>query len=362
MSKAWGLVAVVLIAGCGNKKESNKTPIVHEEEMPPPVQPAPPVAAPEEPSIDDQLMNGTAPAPPVNPECVSESTVVSFDPAKLRACFDSNGDGQGDQCVTWRRDGRVKSIDSEFAVEDADAKEPPEPPIEFRSDSENNDNERISVDGSSVEICPYDRACMKIMPRLDNGSIETVFTDPDYKRGAFVVAEEDGNHGAFEIWDLVAGRMRTRAEMKRVLADQMYNFSAQMGSGVVIGLANDDSTGRAFGTIFGLDGGLRGELAQGSRNLDVDKTFRHAGVYGITDVGPDDGDDEKPYVVYLHSLSTGGSLGKFTIKRSPDGSDDLSFHPLKNNFVAITQFGEQVRIDMIDLRTRTNRVLFAPGC
>jgi hypothetical protein len=363
MSKAWGLLAVVVaLAACGNKKESNKTPIVREEEIPPPAQPEmrKVVVVDDNPSIDDQLMNGSTPTTPVKAECVDDAAVVSYDPAKLRACFDANGDGEADRCVTWRRDGKVASIDSEFAVEDADAETPREPAIEYRSDDENNDDDRITLDGSNVEICPYDRTCLKIMPKLAESELQRVLTDPDYKRAVFVVRDFEGGKGSLEIWDLATGRLRTRAAMKRLVADETYDFTAHLGSGVVIGIA-DDSSGRALGTIFGLDGSFRGELAQGSRNLDIEKTFRHAGVFGIADIGPVDTDD-KPYVVYFHNLASGAAAGKLSIQRDDDGDDDLAFHTLPNGFVAIKQFGEQMRIDMFDLRTRTNRVLFAPGC
>lgn len=356
MRTAWGLLAVVVLAGCGNKRDNS--PIIREEEIPPPKQPELPKPAA---TIDDQLMNGAEPdaqttVPDPKPECVDESTVVSFDPAKLRACFDTNDDGQADRCVSWRRDGKVAAIDTQFAVEDAEAKEPPEPRVEYRSEEENNDDQRITLDGTSIEICPYDRTCMRMMPKVGEGEVQHVLTDPDYKHAVLLTKDYDTQNGILEMWDLAAGRMRTRVAMKRLLADETYEFSAHLGSGVVIAIATDVNS-RALGTIYGLDGSARGELAQGSRNLDVDKVFRHVGVFGIVDVGPYDS-DEKPYVLYLHSLANGGALGKFSIKRS----GELSFHTLPNGFVAVTQWGEQLRIDMIDLRTRTNRVLFAPGC
>ncbi|MDQ3335772.1 MAG: hypothetical protein M4D80_11440 [Myxococcota bacterium] len=360
MSKAWGLLAVVLLAGCGNKKEADRSPIIREEEMPPPKQP---VIA--DPSIDEQLMNpGTVPTPAdpdVKPECIDDAALVSWDPAKLRACFDSNDDDQADRCVTWRRDGNVATIDTTFAVEDVDATtEEPEVHVEYRSDQDNNDEERITLNGKTIDVCPYDRACMRIMPRSSEHEILAVLTDPDYKRAVVVMKDYDSAKGIFEMWDLEAGRMRTRAGMKRLVADETYDFHAHMGTGVVIGIA-DDSNGRALGTILGLDGSFRGELGQGSRNLDPQKTFQHAGVFGIVDIGPVDSDD-KPYTLYLHNLASGGAVGKFTIKRDDDGDDDLSFHKLKNGFVGVTQFGEQMRIDMIDLRSKTNRVLLVPGC
>lgn len=354
------MLAFVVVAGCGQRDEppAKRAPIVHEEEIPPPVQPAPPVQpdvavddVPAPAAIIDQAAKG---GQDPKPECVDEATVVAFDPGKLRACFDSNGDGQADRCVTWRRDGKVQTIDTVFAVEDADAREEPEPPVEYRSDVDHNDDERITLDGTTVEICPFERTCIKIMPKVGDGEIQTVLTDPDYKRAALLIRDGEGK-GTLELWDLAGGRMKARTAMKRLVADEPYDFSAHLGTGVVIAIA-DDSNGRALGTIFSLDGGFRGELAQGSRNLDIEQTFRHAGVFGIVDIGAPGPD--KPYVLYLHSLASGGALGKFTIKR--DG--ELSFHPLPNGFVAVTQWGEQLRIDMIDLRTRTNRVLFAPSC
>lgn len=361
MRTAWGLLAFVLLAGCGSKKDNS--PIIREEEIPPPKQPEPPKPAP--PSIDDELMNNravvdpapTAAVPDPKAECVDAgSPVVSFDPAKLRACFDTNHDTEADRCVTWRRDGKVAAIDTMFAVEDPDAKEPAEPAIEYRSDEENNEDQRITNDGNQVEICPYDRACMTIMPKVGEGELEQVLTDADYKHAVFLTKDYDNQKGMLEMWDLASGRMRARVTMKRLVTGETYDFSMHLGSGVVIAIASD-SDGRALGTIYGLDGGFRGELAQGSRNLDADTWFQHAGVLGVVDVGPYDS-DEKPYVLYLHSLANGGALGKFSIKRV----GELTFHAFSRSFVAVMQWGEQLRIDMIDLRARTNRVLFAPRC
>lgn len=359
MSK-WGFFVVVLFAACKGKtgeRPQNRDPIVREEEIPPeqPVQPqAPAVAVVEpEPPIDPPAV-----APDPKPECIDESELVSFDPVKLRGCFDTNGDSDPDRCVTWRRDGKVQMIDNMFAVEDADAKPATAPPVESRSDSENNDDERISNDGNTVDVCPFDRTCMKIMPRLDDGEVSHVLTDPDYKRAVVVIKDGEGA-GFFEMWDLAAGRMRSRVKMKRLLGeDESYDFSAHLGSGVVIALASDGN-GRALGSIFGVEGGFRSELAQGSRNLDPDLSFTQSGVFGIVDVGSVDGED-KPWVLYLHSMASGAALGKFSIKRLENA--DLGLKALPNGFAGAIQWGPQLRIDMIDLRSRTNRVLLAPSC
>lgn len=360
MRIAWGLVVVAML-GCGDKKaQQDKGPIVREvdldevkaaERAPEPA----PVAA----TVDDALLaNQDKVAPPPAAECVDKAKVVSWDPAKLRACFDSNEDDAPDRCVTWRRDGKVTSIDTEFAVEDADAKEPPPPPVEYRSDTDNNDEDRITVGDNSIEICPYEHACLRIMPRTDNGEVLSVLTDRDYKRGVFLMKDGD-DKPAFEIWDLVAGRLRTHAPIKRIVEGETYEFSARLGSGTVIGFA-EDAGGRAFGSVFSLDGAPRGDLAGGSRNLDLEKTVQHAGVFGIVDIGPED--QEKPYVLHLVSLATGAAIGKVTIKREDGGDGDLDLDPLPNSFVGITQFGTQLRLDVLDLRSRTTKVFFAPGC
>jgi hypothetical protein len=363
MSRAWGFVAilVVVVVGCGEKKQDkpvDRAPIVREEDMGQAFKPDIDIPTPQ--VQDETVVDPSASArvdnePDPKPECVDESSLVSFDPGKLRGCFDTNGDDQADRCVTWRRDGKVAAIDSVFQVEDTDAPEEVEPPVSQRSDSENNDEERITFDYNTVEVCPYDRTCVKFMPKLGDNEVQGVFTDPDYKRAVLLIRDGDGK-GIVEIWDLATGRVRARMPMKRLVDDETYEFSAQLGSGVVVALASD-TNGKTLGTIFGVDGGFRGEVAQGSRNLDIDKMFNHAGVLGVVAV-----EDDKPYVLYLHSLATGGTMGKFTIKRD-DTAGDPSFHTLKNGFVGVTQWGaEQVRIDMIDLRSKTNRVLFVPSC
>jgi hypothetical protein len=363
MRNAWMVVCV--LAACTGKKEEaadkSKPILVRDEEMAPPKQPQIPEAEPAiatDPVPTDPLPNKNDPAP----ECVDTAAIVSFDPGKLKACFDSNGDEQADRCVTWRRDGKVQKIDTVFAVEDSTAPSTEvKEPVIYRSNDENNDEDRILLDYNHAEICPYDRTCMKIMPKIQDddgdGELEHVLTDPDYKRAVMVIRQ--GEKGFFEIWDLATGHQRSRFGMKRLVEDEMYSFNAVMGSGVVIATATADSTMRGLGTIFGVDGGFRGELAQGSRNLDLGYSFTHAGTYGVVDVGSDEADDA-PYIVYLHNLSTGASTGKFTIKRTANA--DLEFHKLKNGFVAATQTGEQLRIDMIDLKSRTDRVLFVPGC
>jgi hypothetical protein len=356
MRIAWGLVAVAML-GCGEKKQAqDKAPIVRELDLDE-VKPAdPPPEAEPAAVVDSQPAPPDPPAPAV---CIDHGKILSWDPAKLRACFDGNDDGERDRCVTWRRDGKVASIDTEFAVEEADAKEPTEPPVEYRSDEDHNDEDRITLDGNTIEICPHDRTCMRIMPKVGAGEITSVLTDPDYKRGVFLIKAGDEGKPTIEIWDLAAGRQRTRTPIKRLLDDESYDLTAKLGSGAVIVLA-DDTNGRALGTIFSFDGGLRGELAQGSRTLDINSMFQHAGVFGIVDVGPIDTED-KPYVLHLTSLANGSALGKITIKRVAD-SNGLSLEVLPNKFVGITQFGEQLRLDVLDLRTRTTKIFFAPGC
>ncbi|MBA3398020.1 MAG: hypothetical protein H0T89_35675 [Deltaproteobacteria bacterium] len=379
-ASAWVLVVLVTAAACGTSDRpppDKRRRVIPEETLADPQQdplPDPDLDPPQPPPPDRRGMLGTlgtlgtlgstgtpSSLPDPNapkPECVDEGDVVSFDPQKLRACFDSNGDGDPDRCVTWRRDGKVVSIDTIFHVEDSDMAAI-EPHVEYRSDEDNNDDERITLDNSSIEVCPYDRTCMRLMPKVGLGDVQHVLTDADYRRGVVVIRDEDGSKGTFELWDLAAGKLRTRLAMRRLASDEYYDFSARLGTGAFIALA-DNEEGFALGTVFGIDGSFRGELAGGSRTLDLDRTFQHAGVFGIIDGGPVD--DEKPYVVYLQSLANGSSLGKFTIKRDDDGDDDLAFNVIKSGFVALTQWGDQVRIDMIDLRTRTNRVLLAPSC
>src|SRR5688572_26042508 len=108
---------------------------------------------------------------------------------------------------------------------------------------------------------------MKFKPKMTNGEIHLLLIDPDYKRAVIVVNDFESQKGFLEIWDLEDGKLRTRATMKRLVDDETYQFSAHLGSGVVVAFA-DDSNSCALGTIYGLDGSFCGEVAQGSRNLD----------------------------------------------------------------------------------------------
>lgn len=368
--RTWGILAASWIAACGGSKEGRSEPIVVEQDLdtaqarrdpndiysrprPTPGHGYTPTPA-RPPTIDVDVYSKPRPdpKPTVKPECIDTNRVVSFDPAKPRACFDGDEDGRADRCVTWQRDGKVASIDGVFDVEDADD-DRPEPPVEYRSTDD--DDARLSSDGEAVEVCAFDRACIKIMPKLgENGELLVALSDPDLKRGVMLIRDSETSKATLELWDFAAGRLRSRVAMRRLVTDETYDFTAHLGSGVVVALAADPS-GHAFGSIFGLDGSFRGELAQGSRTLDIDRTFRQASVLGVVDVR-----DDNAYVVHLTSLATGGSVGKLRLQRT----GMLAVHPLPPHFVAATQWGSdnQLRIDMIDLRTRRHRALSAPGC
>lgn len=346
MRIAWVLVAVL---GCkGKEPPPRPDPIARELDLDTGdaavIAPAPNAEPANEPANETANTPPGDAAPPVN-ECIGIATVESWDPVKQRACFDNN------LCVTWKR-GALDAFEVKYTVEDDDA-EPAEPAPDFRTDD--NDT-RIHVDADDIQICPPDRACMRIVPDVGDGELQLVVTDPGYKRGVFVMREAEAHTGALEIWDLAAGRRKARVPYKRLDADDTYELSAQLGSGAVIALATA-SNDRTLGTVLSLDGGLRGELAQGSPNLDLVKSFRAGGLFGIVDVGPPD-NAEAPYVLHLVSLASGAAVGKLVIKRE----STLSLDVLPNGFVALTQFGEHTRIDMLDLRTRRISALVAPGC
>lgn len=370
MSQRW--LAVVLLVACGSQRE-DRSPEVEREAVerarkslevardelraPPPMQdlsnrrPPPP---PPDPAPRTVPVQPVQPAPPAS--CLSSGTVVSFEAgATLRACIDSTFDGAADRCVRWRPNGTLIGIDP---LVDVEAKEEPPELVTYHSDSEHNDDSRIELSGGVIDICPYDRACMKLMPRLDDREIQHVVTDAEYNRAAIVVREADGKQGYVELWDLDRGRRYAKAPFRGLVRDQGYSFSVKLGSGAFIALAERDGDGAISGAIHGLDGGYRGALGGGSHTLDATRTLQAGGQFAIVDPQTDD----KPYLLHVHDLATGGATGRFVIARDEDATDGLQLHKLTPGIIGAAQWGKQLRLDVIDLRTRTARVLRAPAC
>lgn len=374
MSQRW-LAVVVVLAGCGSQREdrppdveraaeraaaerARKSLIASRDEQrpaPPPVQdptkqPGPAVPTPPIPPAAIR----PAPPPP-DATCLSSADVVSFEAkATLRACLDSTGDGQPDQCARWRPAGGLVQVEPFVEQEGGD---PPEDPVTFHSDSEHNDGSRIDLNGEVVEICPYDRACLKLMPRLDDGTFPHVATDPDYHRAALVVRGPDGKQGAVELWDLERGRRYAKLPYRGLRRDDEYTFSVKLGPGALIAIAERDQDSSIAGAIYGIDGGYRGALGGGSPTLDGASTLETAGLFAIVDPQT----DEKPYVVHVVDLTAGGAATRFVIPREPE-ADGLKLHRVAPGVIAATQWGKQLRLDVLDPRRGGTRVLRAPAC
>ena len=301
-----------------------------------------------------------APAPaPVralpDPTCLPAGDVVSFEAgATLRACFDVTGDGQADRCARWRPGGALQGI--EPFVEDEGA-EPREDPITFHSDSEHNDDTRIDLNGGVVEICPYDRACLKLMPRIDDGELPHAVTDADYHRAAFVVRTSDGKQGGVELWDLERGRRYAKLPFRGLRRDDEYSFSVKLGPGALIALAERTADSSIAGAIYGLDGSYRGALGGGSPTLDGESMLETAGLFAIVDPQT----DARPYLLHVVDLVAGGAAARFVLAREPE-AEAVKLHRVAPGVIAAAQWGKQVRLDVIDLRTRAARVLRAPAC
>lgn len=310
------------------------------------------------------------PQPPPDPQqqrplpaastCLDSGTVVSFEAGSvLRACFDRDADGVPDRCARWRPDGRPIPYDP--GIDEAHSAEAPEEtaePIVFHSDTTNNDEARIELTGTAVEVCPYERACLKLMPRIpDNHTLAEAFTDAEYRRAALVISDSAGGHAHAELWDLDRGRVYAKLPFRGLMREIEYTFSLRFGRGALVALASAAADGTVAGAVYGLDGGFRGMLAGGARSLELDGAIETAGQFVILEEQP----DKRPYVLHAVDLAT-GAQGRFPIARADESATWIMLHKLRSGLVSTVQWGKRLRLDVIDLRTRAQRTLFAKGC
>lgn len=316
---------------------------------------------PPDPPPPQQQQQPRPPQQPAPSECISSGTLVSFEAGSaLRACFDRNHDGDADRCVRWRPDGQPLPYDpavDEVAIVEETEETPPEPTT-FHSNDEHNDDERIEIDGQSITVCGYDRACARFMPRLgDEDAIEAVVTDADYQRAAITVTTGSGKRGHVELWDLDRGRRYARLAFRGLVADASHTFTVRLGRGALVAFAANDSDHTVTGAIHGLDGGFRGLVGGGARKLDLDGTVLTAGVLLVGEQPA----DRKPYVLHAIDLAT-GAPGRFVIPRVDDTTDELELEAVSPGVVGAVQWGKQLRLDVLDLRTRGMRTLRVPTC
>jgi hypothetical protein len=289
---------------------------------------------------------------PVDPSCVPEADVVYFEAGGApRACLDTTGDSQPDQCARWRPTGTLLGV-APYAEDELPA--PPDEPATFHSDSEHNDDARIELSGGAVQICPYDRVCLKLMPRTDDGELAQVATDAEYRRAAALVRNADSTRADVELWDLDRGRRYAKLPFRGLRRDESYGFSIKLGAGALIALATRTTDGSISGAIYGLDGGYRGALGGGSPTLDA-STLETAGLFAVVDPQT----DAKPYVLHIVDLASGAPAARFVIPRE---ADTLKLHRVAPGVFAAAQWGKQLRLDVFDVRRGAVRVLRAPAC
>jgi hypothetical protein len=372
MSNRW-LAACAVLAACGPSRHEEQDPwlapraepaVPRQPEPPPPEYADPdPWLAPRQPDPPPPPDPPPAPAPqqpkPLK-SCLESGSITSFEVrAVLRACFDQDGDGTPDRCVRWRPDG--KPLDYDPAVDDAveveTADEEPEP-VTFHSDSQHNDEGRIELDGGSVQVCAYERACTKLMPRVgDNLTILEVLTDPEYHRAAISMPASDGPSGRVELWDLDRGRLYAKLPFRGLMSEIEYTYSVKLGRGALIALASSNVESSVSGAVYGLDGGFRGMLAGGARPLDLEGAIETLGQFVILEEQP----DGKPYLLHAVDLAT-GAASRFPIARVDEAAAAVELRKLRPGLVTALQWGKQLRLDVIDLRTRAQRTLRAKGC
>lgn len=277
----------------------------------------------------------------------------------LRACFDQDGDGMTDRCVRWRPDGQPLDYDPavDNVINPPLTEDIPEP-VTFHSDSQNNDDGRIEMDGSTIQVCPYERACVKLMPRVgDSFTITDVLTDPEYHRAAIIMPGYGGPPGHVELWDLERGRVSARLPFRGLMSDIDYTFSVKLGRGALLALASSNVEHSVSGAIYGLDGGFRGMLAGGSRSLDLEGAIETNGQFVILEAQP----DGKPHLLHAVDLAT-GAAGRFAIPRAGEAATEVALRKVASGVVAAVQWGERLRLDVIDLRKRAQRTLHVKGC
>lgn len=358
MSNRW-LAALAVLAACSSR--SDRAEIVIEEQVrwppPPPVEPPlPPMQQDDPPPPPPSTLQ--LPKPPK--ACLDSGSLTSFEVGRvLRACFDQDSDGTADRCARWSPDG--KPFDYDPAVDDAQnlpEADEAEEPVTFHSDSQNNDDGRIEIEGNAVQICGYERACAKLMPRLgDDLSMIEVYTDAEYHRAAITMPSMDNHRGHVELWDLDRGRVYARLPFRGLMSEIDYTYSIKLGRGALIALASSNVERAVSGAIYGLDGGFRGMLAGGARSLELGEAIETIGQFVILEEQP----DKKPYVLHAVDLAT-GAQGRFSIARADEGTPAIELRKLRPGVVSAVQWGKRLRLDVIDLRTRAQRTLFAKGC
>jgi hypothetical protein len=277
----------------------------------------------------------------------------------LRACFDIDSDGIADRCMRWRPDGTPIAFDpiADAGLAEAAAAEVPEP-VASHSTGPTGDDPRIESSGGAIQVCPYDRACLRFMPRLaEEQSISEVAADADYRRAAVSIVDGDAGRAVVELWDLERGRAYARVPFRGLMRDAVYAFSTRLGRGVLIAIAGSGIDDDIAVTLYGLDGSFRGMLAGGAKKLELTQAIETSGLYLLLEEQP----DGRPYLLHAVDLATGAASVRQAIPRNA-GAAMVELRRLSPGIIAAAQWGDQLRLDVIDLRTRAVRTLRAPSC
>ncbi|MBA3541927.1 MAG: hypothetical protein H0T79_20090 [Deltaproteobacteria bacterium] len=312
----------------------------------------------------DPVKKLPAPSPLTQPRpstCVDLGVITSLKMrgTKLRACVDSTSDGDPDQCVMWERaSAKLVTVEQIFSVEDDDTPTPLGTPGNPDPDAE---DPRITQDGDAVEACPPDRVCIKFMPALADGeTIDGMRGDARHRAVAMVMSDSDSKNPRTEVWDLAQGRVRGRAKLTGLEEDIEYGYSMRSFGESFVAIAKRTDNSHAVATLLGLDGARRALLANGSRFVDAEQLIELApGQLAVLDLAP----AGIPYNVFVHSLGSGGTLAKFVIAMDGDGDDDdVQLLKLDRSTLGVAQWSEELRLDLLDVRSSTMRGFTVPGC
>jgi hypothetical protein len=367
------VIAVIVLAGCGSPTD-RKDPDKYEFDLrlgkhsnDPGRYAQPEAQSPQQlvkPDVDP-TPSVPAPKPRVDPSCMASGTVQQIRSTgdKVYACVDTTSDGQADACASWSRaTGKFIEVAPIFAVEDDTTKDTPAvEPVDLDAD-----DPRVTTDSDSVSACPEDRACLKFMPRIKDGdTLELARSDANHRAAAVVISEGDSRSARLELWDLEAGRLRTRAHLVGPDKDETYTIAVRAYGDSFVTMQKRSADDRAVVTLFSLDGTRRVALGGGSTFIDTAQLIENApGQLAVLDIAP----VGKPYNIYIHAVPSGATIGKFTIPAQGD-DDSVSLVKMDHGMIGVTQWKADtgnndghLRVDVIDPKASSSRTFTAPGC
>jgi hypothetical protein len=316
------------------------------QQLAPPVQvPVPPVTPPPR----------TPPVIPTTCMKIGTVTAMAVRGTSFIACVDVDQDSVPDQCVEWSRaNGRVVKMEPAGDLEDG-------PPAVVTDDKIDDSDDRITQETTSIEVCPEDRTCVKLMPRLtDNATIDSVHGDTTHHNIAVAINDGDSENSHIEFWDIQSGRLRQRMKVGGEREpDITYTYSVKPFGDSIVSVVTRGDNQLSTATLYSVDGTRHASLAGGSRYVDVDQTLvLSPGVIAVFDNAP----PNHPYQVFVHSLASGGTLAKFAVRMDDDGDDDAVMMKIDPTTLGVVQWSNELRVDLLDTRNGSDRTFKAPGC